>query len=81
MNATQVEFERLDAGSSQCDRILAELKARTGEWVSMDRLYRLSGAHAVHSRVADLRKRGHNITHKNERTAAGMILSFYRLEP
>lgn len=81
MNATEIQWRRRGNGTSQCAIILAELQAKRGEWVSMNDLWMLSGAHAVHSRVADLRKRGHCITHKNERSPGGMILSFYRLEP
>jgi hypothetical protein len=70
----------LSAGLSQCDRILAELQRCAGEWVAMPRLARLSGAYAVHSRVADLRKRGHPILHENRRTPGSKVIrSFYQL--
>jgi len=66
------------AGQSQCDLVLLALTAREGHWVPMPYLARLSGAYAVHSRVADLRKRGHTIDHRNLRQGR-RILSQYRL--
>lgn len=69
------------AGSSQCDIILAELQRCAGEWVPMPQLSQLSGAYAVHSRIADLRKRGYPIPPAKRVTAPGSktIHSFYRL--
>lgn len=81
MNATQREFRAANGGASQCDRIQAALEQARGEWVAMTELWRVSGAFAVHSRVADLRKRGHCIEHKNARQADGVVHSFYRLNP
>jgi hypothetical protein len=53
-------------GDTQADRILARLRETPGEWVPMPELARigsgkLHGYCMVHSRVADLRKRGHDI--------------------
>lgn len=79
MNTTQTEFEKLSAGQSQCALILAELQRRPGEWVPMPELWRVSGAFAVHSRIADLRKRGYVIVHKNTHQPDGSIHSFYQL--
>lgn len=67
-----------EAGSSQCACILAELQLHGGEWVSLARLHVCSGSMAVHSRIADLRLRGHTIEHRNERKGR-MIHSSYRL--
>lgn len=68
------------AGKSQCDRILAVLTRDAGMWVSMARLHVSSGSMNVHSRIADLRKRGHRIDHKNERPKGRTAIhSFYRL--
>jgi hypothetical protein len=53
-------------GLSQADAILAELRAAAGDWVSMPRLSHVSGSYNVHSRIADLRARGHIISQKNE---------------
>ena len=68
----------LTAGTSQCDRILAALRAAPGQWVSLPALYQASGSMAVHSRINDLRKRGHLIENqapvKNRK-----CLSSYRL--
>jgi len=80
MNATQIEFRETNGGASQCERIRAALEARAGEWVPMTDLWRASGAFAVHSRIADLRKRGLVVAHKNERQPDGEVHSFYRLE-
>jgi biotin operon repressor len=68
------------AGATQCDTILASLKLHQGDWVSLVHLATLSGSMAVHSRIADLRARGHAIDHKNERKGR-MIHSSYRLVP
>lgn len=46
-------------GLTQCDLILARLRQSPGEWVSEPELLALSGSHAVHARIGDLRKRGH----------------------
>jgi hypothetical protein len=80
MNATEVEF-RAVAGprrTSQCDKILDALEKANGTWVSLPDLVRTSGAYAVHSRVSDLRKRGHRIEQANEHVG-GLIHSSYRL--
>ena len=66
------------AGTSQCACILAELEANPGAWVSLVRLHAVSGSMAVHSRINDLRQRGHRIEHKNERVKK-MTHSSYRL--
>jgi biotin operon repressor len=66
------------AGESQCDRIAAELRKRAGAWVSLPELALISGSHAVHSRISDLRARGLHIEHRNERKGR-MIHSSYRL--
>lgn len=66
------------AGASQCDLILAELEHQRGEWVSLPILAAASGSMAVHSRIADLRARGLQIEHRNERKGR-MIHSSYRL--
>jgi hypothetical protein len=68
----------LAAGTSQCSRILAALQSAPGEWVSLPALWKASGSMAVHSRINDLRKRGHIIENqapvKNRK-----CLSSYRL--
>ena len=68
------------AGATQCDLILAELERADGGWVSLPRLHTASGSMAVHSRIADLRGRGHAIEHRNERKGR-TIHSSYRLIP
>jgi len=80
---TQTEFKSTGRGTSQCDLILAVLKAKAGLWVPMPELSAAGspgGFCMVHSRVADLRKRGYVIEHRNER-ADGTIKSFYKLQP
>lgn len=71
--------EHAGLGGSQCARILAALEAVRGVWVTMPDLAAASGAYAVHSRVAELRKRGHVITQRSERHGR-TVRSFYRLE-
>ena len=65
-------------GLSQCDLIMLALTARAGEWVAMPYLARIAGGYAVHSRIADLRRRGHRIDHRNLRSGR-KTHSFYRL--
>ncbi len=67
-------------GSSQCDRILNRLQVMPAAWVSMPELARVSGSFNVHSRIADLRKRGIRIEQKSEQIQK-KVFSFYRLAP
>ena len=68
----------MPSGMSQCACILAELSEHPGDWVSLPRLHAVSGSMAVHSRINDLRQRGHRIEHRHERLKR-MIHSFYRI--
>ena len=79
---TQPEHTATGAGRSQCDSILAELESKRGQWVPMPDLARIAGGYAVHSRIAELRTRGHVISQRSERCGerGRKILSFYRLE-
>jgi hypothetical protein len=80
----QITYEQFGAGVSQADRILdALLRASTDlavadGWVTLPQLVAISGGYAVHSRVADLRKRGYDIEQTSVRRA-GKVHSFYRL--
>jgi hypothetical protein len=65
-------------GETQCERVLARLKESPGEWVPMPALVRVSGSYVIHSRIADLRKRGNRIDHRNRRIKK-QCLSEYRL--
>lgn len=65
-------------GASQCDKILAALQSQSGRWVSMPLLSRLSDSLNVHSRISDLRKKGHQIEQATEITTAGKR-SYYSL--
>ena len=58
MPTLQKEFTATGAGLSQCDKILARLRQTPGDWVSEPDLLAVSGSHAVHARIGDLRKRG-----------------------
>ena len=70
----------LETGLSQCDLILAELQVSRGHWVPMPRLVVCSGSYNVHSRIADLRKRGHVILHENRRKQGSRVVqSYYQL--
>ena len=75
---TQPEHAATGAGQSQCDRILAELESKRGQWVPMPDLARIAGGYAVHSRIADLRKRGHRIEAMQERRGR-KVWSYYML--
>ena len=63
---------------SQADKVIDVLESRQGEWVPMPELAKAMGGYAVHSRIAELRKRGHDIEHRNEREGR-VVRSFYRL--
>lgn len=77
---TQSEHAATGASISQCYAILGELILRRGEWVPMPDLARISGAYAVHSRIAELRRRGHRIDAKQERRpGTRKVWSYYRL--
>lgn len=75
---TQTQYTDRKLGVSQSDLILRELQATPGQWVPMPRLCEVSGAYAVHSRVADLRKQGHNIEWSGKRMG-NAVFSFYRI--
>ena len=66
------------AGLTQCDLILAVLERHAGEWVSLPDLASASRSMAVHSRIADLRKRGKTIEQQNKRKGR-IVHSSYRL--
>ena len=74
----QTAYETSAAGLTQNDRILTRLCQAVGDWVSLPDLVACSGAYAVHSRVADLRKAGYVIEQESVRRA-GKVHSFYRL--
>ena len=81
----QTEYKRVGRGYSQCDLILYELQRHKllggGGWVSMPMLAMASRAYAVHSRISDLRRRGHRIEQRSTRLPDGTIASEYRLAP
>lgn len=67
-------------GLSQCAAILRALELADGDWIAMPKLCQVSGSYNVHSRIADLRARGHHIEQHNDRCpSTGKILSSYRL--
>lgn len=67
------------AGASQNSRVLAKLMDRPGKWVPAITLALASGSLAVHSRVAELRKKhGHDIRQENRRSGR-MVHSHYRI--
>ena len=79
---TQAEFASERSTMSQTDKILAQLRYyESGYWIPMPVLVRVSGGFAVHSRIADLRKRGHAIQCKITRKKNGAKASFYRFAP
>lgn len=73
---TQLNYS--GSGTSQCDLIMDVLIVEQGKWVGMPTLAHFSGAYAVHSRVAELRKRGHQIEQRSDRHGR-RVLSYYRL--
>lgn len=79
--STQLEFAVAGTGASQCDKILAYLRDRTGAWVPMPDLVVASDSFNIHSRISDLRKRGFTIEQKNEWNPRNprQVKSFYRI--
>ena len=67
-----------ESGASQCKRILQELVKHRRRGVSMLHLHKVSKSLAVHSRIADLRKIGHQIENRCIRVN-GKTHSEYRL--
>lgn len=66
---------------SQNDIIANLLASKPGRWISMIELGKAAGAWAVHSRVAELRKRrGMQISNRRE-IVDGKVHSFYRYTP
>jgi len=77
---TKPEHAATGAGITQCDLILIELIGHKNQWIAMPDLARISGGLNVHSRIADLRKRGHRIESKQERRqGTRKVWSYYRL--
>lgn len=68
-------------GETQCAAILRRLIEAKGEWVEMPELARVSGAYAVHSRIADLRKAGWPIPPPKLTRKGRTVCSYYRLDP
>lgn len=64
---------------TQCEAILAAL--RRGEVVTPETAYRLCGTHALHSRISELRERGHEITTEMVETPTGKVVGRYTLQP
>jgi hypothetical protein len=54
---TELEFRSANGGQTQNARLKALFESRPGEWMEMTDLGRQIGAWAVHSRVADLRRK------------------------
>ena len=79
----QAEFQAQGTGLSQCDLILSRLRQARGGEVAMPELAKAgaggSGFCMVHSRIADLRKRGHDIPPARTHKVDGKMHSFYRL--
>lgn len=78
MNETQLAFQTDNAGSGQNAKILEYLQALRGHWVPMPELVEVGGGYAAHSRISDLRKLGHVIENRVERSSKP-YKSFYRL--
>lgn len=74
----QSTYTAQDCGKSQNQLVLEMLILAGGEWVSLPDLMRHSGSANIHSRVADLRKRGHAIQWRR-RQEGRRILSWYRI--
>jgi len=83
---TQTIYEKLPTGRTQEDRILRRLIEANGAEVSMPELARIGAGHdygfcIVHSRIAGLRKCGHNIAPARTEKVDGQVHSYYRIIP
>jgi hypothetical protein len=63
---------------TQNQKVLATLEEFSPDWVPMPKLVEISGSYVVHSRISDLRQKGHPIEHRRE-IKAGQYHSFYRI--
>lgn len=61
------------------NEIILNALEKSGGWVPMTSLGNFAGCWAVHSRIADLRRKGHQILNRLEVTKDGKKLSYYRL--
>lgn len=75
---TQPEFALTAPALSQCDKVLACLRDNRGQWVAMPDLVMASASFNIHSRISDLRKRGHAIEQRSEQSER-KVKSFYRI--
>lgn len=64
---------------SHCDRILAAL--RDGEWHTTAALYQELGGMILHSRISDLRHKGHDVQGRHVPGETGAHGYEYRLVP
>lgn len=79
-NTAPTRLPSIGAEPSQADIVLECLQRRKGRWVAMPKLASISGSMAVHSLVAQLRKKGFNIINdQRTRRDARTRDSFYRL--
>jgi len=69
----------VNSNPSQSSVILQILTTLRGRWVSMPDLVTASGGYSVHSRIAELRRRGHVIENQVEQRPGGKRVSRYRL--
>lgn len=75
----QADYAAANAGKSQADRILAYLRqGQPAGWAHLPDLVKTSGSYAVHSRIADLRKRGYRIEQMSVHQGRA-VHSFYKL--
>ena len=61
----EIDFRAANGGRTQNDRLEEIFRAYPGEWLAMPWLAGEIGAYAVHSRVADLRRRGMRIASRS----------------
>ena len=64
---------------SQNDLVERRLQETPDQWVEMPELCKVSGSYNIHTRISELRKRGHQISNKQE-TVNGQRYSYYKLE-
>lgn len=67
--------------TAQCSLVLAYLLRFKNKWIPMPELAKISGSLNVHSRIAEVRRRGHTILNRVTQGKHNVKCSEYKLVP
>lgn len=82
MTQTELPFHATKNGQSQAAKLERIFRDNPNRWLSMTELGQQIGAWAVHSRVADLRRRGMTIENRTKRdNRSNQTISYYMFIP